>query len=156
MLIFSATIVTSCKKGDVGPVGANANIITLANATVAYDDWFLYDPKHGMMYSVEIQADMVTREVIDNMAVLGYVEKGNDAWAPLPYEYALGAVIQYILTPGHIRLITYNSGIHPDLLTVKFIAIPLKEKKAHLDYARYLNNYFEKTHVLADKIVLSK
>lgn len=142
-LVALTTIITSCKKGDTGPAGADAGAVVLAKVTISPDEWFYANGGYG----IDVPADQVTQDIIDKAATIGYVAAADGIWRQLPYTYPGRMSIQYALTKGHI-LLGINYAIDTfGTLTFKIIAVPPAGKRVSQDRAVYLNEDPAQIHI---------
>ena len=108
VFIASAIVMSSCKKGDVGPAGndGNANVKSYT-LTVKPVDWMLVFGKNVAYVSLPA----ITDSVLNHGAVDVYFKSGS-AWCGLPilgYSYAFNRTTT---NPNYIA-ITFDNAIAP-------------------------------------------
>ena len=108
---------TSCKKGDTGPAGANgkngvANIQT-ATVTTNNASWVLDNSDNS--YNATLTYAAITQAVVEKGTIQVFISDGNGAeWLALPFSY--GTVqYNYSYKVGEILLtVTLSNGNAPN------------------------------------------
>lgn len=132
-------------QGDPGPQGAegapgNANVVTTNSVTLS--NW-VYD-SDGDIYTVSINASVITQAVKDKGLIMVYLLSENNDWVPLPYVGLSSPTdfLTYRVNTGNV-LVSYYDNVEPTEnpssfgIICKVVVIPSAALKVDVNYTNY-------------------
>ena len=138
LALCSATLITSCKKGDTGPAGpagtnGNANV-TSGTITIPPSAW-AWDATNSMNY-VNMNGTSITSDIVSKGAVMVYISTDNATWSALPCTIwgnpSVSLTFSYSLNKVQIQASNTNSTINTfNTLYAKIVVIAASQKAAH-------------------------
>lgn len=104
LLITSATIFNSCKKGDTGPAGedGNANVMSTDPIVLPASSWKL----DSTVWLASFPVPAITADIASKGVVQVYIKYGSQWWA-LP-DLNNGNATSYGFTAGNVLLFNAN------------------------------------------------
>jgi hypothetical protein len=103
-IVISLGLVIAGCKGDTGPAGPQGNAnVKVRTYSVSSSQWVNSTSTTPYEYYVDLTDQDITQSIINNGAVLVYIENSSGGWYPLPsIGYAQsngGADLEYKLSP---------------------------------------------------------
>lgn len=99
LLLIVSTTFNACQKpekGETGPAGANGN----ANVQSSVYYVSSYSTSGNILYTNIFVSDL-TQDIVDNGAVLVYMETSSGAYSQLPITLAASSTVDLLIEPIH-------------------------------------------------------
>ena len=122
-ILLTLVLIAGCGSGLDN--GVDTEIISV----LGYD-WDYDDPT----YSIVVDSDLLTQDIIDNGSVHLYLEAGDGIWMALPYK-----TMGFAVALNELLIMTEGSGVTSQTTTFKLVTIEGTMTTTGIDY----NNYKE-------------